>query len=255
MLEYLGKMGSPNVVFLGDVFDSRYDEGLGMSAYRTASATLETLRRYLSRNSNSLIIDSNHQFKLQRALTDSFIASNLPLDLQRTLTELAREDHIIFDQEREESTTIKTSFLSDIDYEALDFIFTAPYYSHHRYKGLNYIGVHAQYHSQLNQWRNTAKLRGIPLYGTTNSDGSRNKWWLKYAKLDPFITFGHYHTVEFGENYACIDACCGEEGGHLLGFNPITKEVIKVTDDADQPVQHCKLSEFIVEETPSKATS
>lgn len=177
------------IILLGDLFDSRCEYSDSVSVYN------------LVRNSDAIVLQSNHQDKLIRYLMGNSVMLNNGLDI-----------------------TVKEFNDSKISKkELLNWLVSFPYgIALKTNKGHEMRCCHAYFSSKIeipeyqhyylverSQMDRTTK--NLMLYGPTSrqNKGERIRWWENPRHRNYTMVSGHYHTVHVDSRCLVLDGGCG----------------------------------------------
>ena len=196
-----------HLVMLGDVFDSRCDESDSVSIYRTI--------RELQEHQKVTLIQSNHQWKLQRYLRGNNVKVDEPL--QKTINDFASSD--VTSQ------------------ELLEWLEALPFAAAFQSNGVEYRCAHAYFSTKLYvpmKYENvytiqevSRQMRDKLIYGILDSNRSRIEWWNESSEREWIRCAGHYHRVAISQENRSIvlDSSCGCNEGTLSIFD-VTNQVM-----------------------------
>lgn len=213
------------VCFLGDLNDPRYSsyKGLDISFLKV----FYTVNRLVKRG-QACLVHSNHQQNLIRLIRGQ--RDSLSFGLLDTAIELKDAgllDFSITDEISIDKTSVQATDQARYIANWLD---TRPYFVKLRKESFpgEYVGVHAEFSRNLSSpWSLPSKLKGLPIYGSTDRLKNRIPWWKTFeGNSHQTVIFGHYHMFEEFKSAICIDTGCGEDGGYLTAYNPITKNYV-----------------------------
>jgi hypothetical protein len=198
-----------NVIFLGDLFDSRIESSDSVGVYHLVKNAIE--------EKNAICIQSNHQNKLIRFLNGNNVY--VGDDLQRTLNDFKDSD-----------VSLK---------ELYDFLIDMPYGIAFKDKdGTEYRAAHAYFSSKIDVPEYTdyaliyenslnRSIKSTMLYGPLDKESRiRVEWWKNNSNKDYVMVSGHYHTIHIDEHSIVIDPECGSENGGL-GLYDVNKKILK----------------------------
>jgi hypothetical protein len=190
-----------HIIFLGDTFDSRCQESDSVSVYKTI--------RELQNSNKATLLQSNHQWKLQRYLYGNPVTTDLAL--QKTIEDFKNSD--VSEQELLqwlESLSFACAFRDD---KGQEYRCAHAYHSSKLFIPKTYEGI---YLTKIV----SRKMRDKLLYGAIFNE-ERVLWWNEESKQDWIRCSGHYHTlfVSLENKSIVLDSCCGEDGGMLSIFN------------------------------------
>jgi hypothetical protein len=196
------------VILLGDLFDSRCDFSDSIGVYN------------LLKNSNAIILQSNHQDKLIRYLQGNNVVLNNGLDI--TVDEF------------------KNAGISNK--ELLDWLISFPYGVVFRDKhGMEHRCAHAYFTSRVEvpEYRNLYKvkqnqvnrtIKNLMIYGPISHEnrGERIHWWENPRHRDYILVSGHYHKVYVSSHSIVIDGGCGgPETDNCLCLYDVDRKLLK----------------------------
>lgn len=201
-IDYCGRKGLTPIL-LGDLFDSRIDEGDSAGVYRFVKKSQEDL--------GTIVLRSNHQYKLERyAKGNKVFISN---DLAKTLVDFSQADIQIG--------------------EVAEWLNTFPYGLVFKdSKGSEYRCAHAMfpkwlvvplYTEMYKVMEVTPKARDYMLFGPRMKgvrwpdDDDRVFWWEENQDHDWIRVAGHYHTVFVSDKSLVLD-------GGMGGSSRVTEE-------------------------------
>jgi hypothetical protein len=205
------------VIFLGDLFDSRCDFSDSVGVYN--------LVRRAELDMNAIIIQSNHQDKLIRHLRGNKIVASYGID--RTIKEFSESD--LSDVELRTWLERMSYGVVFRDHENLEYRCAHAYFS-------SSINIHEYdniYHVKALSNKNKAKfIYGIKI-SVENKASGRLYWWKDSQKEhrtnhDWIRVAGHYHTVHVDTHSVVIDGGCGsgEENSCLVIYDVNQKKLI-----------------------------
>lgn len=195
------------VIMLGDLFDSRCDFSDSIGVYN------------LLKNSDVIILQSNHQDKLIRYLKGNNVVLNNGLDV--TVNEF-QEAGIT----NEELLSWLTSFPYGMlfkDRNGMEHRCAHAYFSS-RVEVPEYADHHYVMHEDINR-----NVRNLMIYGPTNrGDNKRVFWWENPRHHDYVLVSGHYHTVHIDSHSVVIDGGCGgPEEDNFLCLYDVDNKLLK----------------------------
>ncbi len=196
------------VILLGDLFDSRCDFSDSVGVYN------------LLKNSDVIILQSNHQDKLIRYLQGNTVMLNNGLDI--TVNEF-------------EKAGIPNE-------ELLDWLISFPYgvvfrdkhkvehrcahaYFTSRVEIPEYQDIYFVQHKQVNR-----NIKNLMIYGPISHEnrGERIHWWENPRHRDYVLVSGHYHKVHVSSHSVVIDGGCGgPEIDNCLCLYDVDKKLLK----------------------------
>lgn len=192
------------VILLGDLFDSRCDFSDSVGVYN------------LLKESDAIILQSNHQDKLIRYLKGNNVVLNNGLG---TTVKEFQEAGIT----NEELLSWLTSFPYGMvfrDKTNMEHRCAHAYFSS-RVEVPEYKDSYYVMHEMINR-----SIRNLMLYGPTNrkeinTDNKRVYWWENPRHHDYVLVSGHYHTVHIDSHSVVIDGGCGgpEEDNFLCVYD------------------------------------
>jgi protein phosphatase len=176
------------IILLGDIFDSKIE-------YSDSTNVLNLVDKLV--NSGHICLTSNHQDKLIRHLKGNTVL--LSNGLNKTIADFERDNvdtKKVFD--------LLTSFPYGVilnNSHGQEFRVAHAYFSN----SVNVEGKSAIYRSDLNR-----KFRDVFIYGKTDRDQNRLKWWETVDPDQKFVRVaGHYHVVTENQNSLVLDSGCG----------------------------------------------
>ncbi len=211
---------NPYYVWLGDIMDSRLDNyEKNYSPYSDPKASFEMVR-YTVLMGNGVLLQSNHQEKLQRWLGHDIAGTKsnpvtVKYGLQYTIEQFINALTI---EERQELH----DWLSSLPYHVV-----IDSYDLQHDTQTSFLCSHAYFNTAANLQNPSKKHKQEALYGLLDDDNKRVDWWSD----DNPITFygfspnavrvgGHYHLVHRGLNQRVLDAGCGSTSGQLCVHIP-----------------------------------
>jgi hypothetical protein len=195
-------------IFLGDAFDSRCENSDSVSVYR--------MIRELQNNNKATILQSNHQWKLQRYLYGNSV--KIDESLQKTIddfenSDIDKGDLLLW----LESLPVSVSFRDSNEQE--------------------YRCAHAYHSSKLLVPTNYEKIYTINkvskatfnkhIYGLLGQDNKRTFWWNESSNNSWIRCAGHYHTLQisFKNKSIVLDSSCGDENGKLTIYDVNSRDL------------------------------
>ena len=189
------------IILLGDLFDSRCDYSDSIGVYE------------LIRNSDAIILQSNHQEKLIRYLMGNNVVLNNGLDI----------------------TVDEFSNAGISNQELLDWLTRMPYGIVFKSKhNVEYRCCHAYFSSKIeipeydDEYLVTGdqinrRTRGLMLYGPIDHQNTKTRilWWENPRHHDYVMVSGHYHHVYIDDHSIVLDGGCGgpEENNYLCLYD------------------------------------
>lgn len=189
------------IILLGDLFDSRCDYSDSIGVYE------------LVRNSNAIILQSNHQEKLIRYLKGNNVVLNNGLDI----------------------TVDEFSNVGILDQELLNWLTRMPYGIVFKSKhNVEHRCCHAYFSSKIeipeydDEYLVTGdqinrRTRGLMLYGPIDHQNTKTRifWWENPRHRDYVMVSGHYHHVYIDDHSIVLDGGCGgpEENNYLCLYD------------------------------------
>jgi hypothetical protein len=198
------------IVFLGDLFDSRISSSNSVGVYESV--------KYLQKNNQCVVLQSNHQDKCIRYLKGHNVYTNNGLD--RTI------------QDFDEALISKNTLL--------EWLSTFPYGIAFKDKnGIEYRCSHAYFSSKLYVPTEYEKeehhisivgkhTKSKCLYGLVY-ENKRVEWWNQETDRDWIRVAGHYHALHIDltkTKSIILDGECGGEGG-LLCIYDVNQQIVK----------------------------
>jgi len=199
------------VIMLGDIFDSRCEFSDSIGVYN------------LLKDSDAIVLQSNHQDKLIRHLKGNNVVLNNGIDT--TINEFQSAGIA-----NQELLSWLTSFSYGVvfrDKNNVEYRCAHAYFSS-KVDVPEYEGVWHVTHEMINR-----KLRNLMIYGPTNrgesnSDNKRVYWWENPRHHDYVLVSGHYHTVYIDSNSVVIDGGCGgPEEDNFLCLYDVDNKLLK----------------------------
>lgn len=196
------------VILLGDLFDSRCDFSDSIGVYN------------LLKNSNAIILQSNHQDKLIRYLQGNNVVLNNGLDI--TVDEF------------------KNAGISNK--ELLDWLISFPYGVTFRDKHeVEHRCAHAYFTSRIDvpdyadcylvkQDQINRNIKNLMIYGPTSCEnrGERICWWENPRHKNYVLVSGHYHKIYVSSHSIVIDGGCGgPETDNCLCLYDVDRKLLK----------------------------
>lgn len=210
----------PLICFLGDVTDSRLDNHeKNYPPHSDAKYTFNMVRELVD-HYNCVLLQSNHQEKLQRwlrhdlaGITPNPVKVNYGLDY--TLSQFV--DHLTIEEKQD-----LHDWLAALPYhvvvESYDLLHDSM---------TSFLCSHAYFNTAANLQNPSKKHKQEALYGLLDHDNKRVDWWSQdepisfYGLAENAVRVGgHYHLVAKGLNNRVIDGGCGSTGGSLCVHVP-----------------------------------
>lgn len=194
------------IVLLGDIFDSKIE-------YSDSTGVLNIVDKLV--NSGHICLNSNHQDKLLRHLKFNRVTINNGLD--RTIADFERDN-----VDKQKLFNLLVSFPYGV---ILKNSHGQEFQAAHAYfpNSVNVDGKSAIYRSDLNR-----KFRDVFIYGKTDRDQNRIKWWESENPEQKFVRVaGHYHVVIETETSLVLDSGCGSSEEAPLSLYIADTGVIK----------------------------
>lgn len=196
------------IILLGDLFDSRCDYSDSVGVYN------------LVRNSNAIVLQSNHQDKLMRYLMGNSVVLNNGLDI-----------------------TVKEFKDSEIGKkELLDWLTSLPYgvvfknkdnkemrCSHAYFSSKIEIPDYDDYYFVTRDSINQV-IKNLMIYGPTQKQNKSERiaWWKNPRHKDYIMVSGHYRQVHIDENSIVLDGGCGgPDEDNCLCLYHVNKKLLK----------------------------
>jgi hypothetical protein len=189
------------IILLGDLFDSRCDYSNSIGVYE------------LVKNSDAIVLQSNHQEKLIRYLKGNNVMLNNGLDI--TVKEFS--DAGISNQ------------------ELLNWLVSMPYGIVFKSKhNVEYRCCHAYFSSKIEipeydeayiitEDQLNRKIKALMLYGPIDYQNTKTRilWWENPRHHDYVMVSGHYHHVHIDDYSVVLDGGCGgpEENNYLCLYD------------------------------------
>jgi predicted phosphodiesterase len=189
------------IILLGDLFDSRCDYSDSIGVYE------------LIRDSDVIVLQSNHQEKLIRYLMGNNVVLNNGLDI----------------------TVDEFSNAGISNQELLDWLTRMPYGIVFKSKhNVEYRCCHAYFSSKIeipeydDEYlvtgdRINRRTRGLMLYGPIDHQNTKTRilWWENPRHHDYVMVSGHYHHVYIDDHSIVLDGGCGgpEENNYLCLYD------------------------------------
>lgn len=194
------------IVLLGDIFDSKIE-------YSDSTGVLNIVDKLV--NSGHICLNSNHQDKLLRHLKFNRVTINNGLD--RTIADFERDN-----VDKQKLFNLLVSFPYGV---ILKNSHGQEFQAAHAYfpNSVNVEGKSAIYRSDLNR-----KFRDVFIYGKTDRDQNRIKWWESENPEQKFVRVaGHYHVVIETRTSLVLDSGCGSSEEAPLSLYIADTGVIK----------------------------
>ena len=194
------------IVLLGDIFDSKIE-------YSDSTGVLNLVDKLV--NSGHICLNSNHQDKLLRHLKFNRVTINNGLD--RTIADFERDN-----VDKQKLFNLLVSFPYGV---ILKNSHGQEFQAAHAYfpNSVNVEGKSAIYRSDLNR-----KFRDVFIYGKTDRDQNRIKWWESENPEQKFVRVaGHYHVVIETGTSLVLDSGCGSSEEAPLSLYIADTGVIK----------------------------
>ena len=196
---------SLKIVLLGDIFDSKIE-------YSDSTGVLNIVDKLV--NSGHICLNSNHQDKIIRHLKGNSVLLNNGLD--RTIADFERDN-------------VDTK-------KVFDLLISFPYgvILKNSY-GQEFRAAHAYFPNSVNEGKTAIyrsdlnrKFRDVFIYGKTDRDQNRIKWWETVDPDQKFVRVsGHYHVVTETETSLVLDSECGSTEDAPLSLYIADSGVIK----------------------------
>ena len=194
------------IVLLGDIFDSKIE-------YSDSTNVLNLVDKLV--NSGHICLNSNHQDKCIRHLKGNKVTINNGLD--RTIADFERDN-----VDKQKLFNLLVSFPYGVilkNSHGQEFRAAHAYFPN----SVNVEGKTAIYRSDLNR-----KFRDVFIYGKTDRDQNRIKWWETVDPEQKFVRVaGHYHVVTETETSLVLDSECGSTVDAPLSLYIADSGVIK----------------------------
>jgi hypothetical protein len=194
------------IVLLGDIFDSKIE-------YSDSTGVLNLVDKLV--NSGNICLTSNHQDKLIRHLKGNNVLLNNGLG--RTIADFERDN-----VDKQKLFNLLVSFPYGV---ILKNSHSQEFRAAHAYfpNSVNVEGKSAIYRSDLNR-----KFRDVFIYGKTDRDQNRIKWWETVDPEQKFVRVaGHYHVVTETQTSLVLDSECGSTEDAPLSLYIADSGVIK----------------------------
>jgi hypothetical protein len=196
------------IILLGDLFDSRCQYSDSVGVYN------------LVRNSDAIVLQSNHQDKLIRYLMGNSVILNNGLDI--TVKEF--EDYNI---SNEKLLNWLLSFPYGIVFKTKDG--SEMRCSHAYFSSKIEIPKYENYHLVLDT-QISKTIKSLMLYGPTSKENKnqRIRWWENPRHRDYIMVSGHYHKVYIDSKCLVLDGGCGgPEEPNCLCLYDTNKKLLK----------------------------
>jgi len=209
----------PQIVFLGDITDSRLDDYEKNYPPHSDPRHTFAIVRELVDNTDSILLQSNHQDKLRRWLHHNLtnpekknpVTTNYGLDY--TLAQFV------------EPMTIEEKW------DLHDWLVGLPYhvvvesYDLQHDCQTSFLCSHAYFNAFVDLQNPSKRHKQEALYGVLNPDNTRFDWWspdqpISFYGQSAVRVGGYYHLVHRGNYHRVIDAGCGSTGGSLCVHVP-----------------------------------
>jgi hypothetical protein len=189
------------IILLGDLFDSRCDYSDSIGVYE------------LVKDSDVIVLQSNHQEKLIRHLKGNNVMLNNGLDI----------------------TVKEFSDVGISNEELLNWLISMPYGIVFRSKhNVEHRCCHAYFSSKIEipeyddvyvvtEDQINRKVKALMLYGPIDYQNTKTRilWWENPRHHDYVMVSGHYHHVHIDDNSVVLDGGCGgpEENNYLCLYD------------------------------------
>jgi hypothetical protein len=193
------------LIFLGDLFDSRCQESDSVNVYKTI--------KNLQNSNLATVLQSNHQWKLQRYFYGNPVKIDNPL--QKTLDDFENSD--VSNEELLQWLEELPYACAFRDSNGQEYRCAHAYHSSKLLVPKTYEGI---YHTKFVSKNTRDKL----LFGAIFNN-ERLLWWERESDHNWIRCSGHYHTVFISEKSIVLDSCCGDENGMLSIFNVNQREL------------------------------
>ena len=208
------------IILLGDCFDPRLDNH--EKNYPPYSDSRETYRLIRNRPEmdSSILLQSNHQEKLQRYLRHH-LAGTTPnpvtvnSGLQYTISQFI--DHLTIEEKQEIH-----DWLAGLPYHVVIDSYDLQHDSM-----ASFLCSHAYFNTAANLQNPSKRHKQEALYGLLDDDNKRVDWWSDdnpisfYGLAENAVRVGgHYHLVHRGLYNRVIDGGCGSTNGSLCVHIP-----------------------------------
>lgn len=213
----------PLICFLGDLLDSRLDNHEKNYPPHSDPQRTFSMVRELVDNTDSVLLQSNHQDKLKRYLAHD-LAGTTPnpvtvnSGLQYTISQFI--DHLTIEEKQG-----LHDWLGALPYHVVIGSYDLLHDSQ-----TSFLCSHAYFNTAANQQNPSKRHKQEALYGLLDDDNKRVDWWSDdnpisfYGLAENAVRVaGHYHEVFRGKNQRVIDGGCGSTGGvltiHVPAYN------------------------------------
>ena len=195
------------IILLGDLFDSRCSFSDSVAVYE------------LVRNSDAIVLQSNHQDKLIRYYKGHNITLNNGLDI----TAKEFEDAGISQQ------------------EILDWLDSLPYGVVFKSNGIEYRCSHAYFTTKIEipdyddvyfvtEDQINRKTKSLMIYGPIDHENKKQRilWWENPRHRNFVMVSGHYHKIHIDEHSIVLDGGCGgPEEVNCLCLYDVDRKLLK----------------------------
>ncbi|MBD2201823.1 AAA family ATPase [Calothrix sp. FACHB-1219] len=207
-------------VFLGDLNDPRLsDPKLNLPPYSSSLRCIYIVKKLVDLGWATLI-QSNHQKNLIQAIRGE--RTRYSYGLEYTMEEMREEDLVDY-----------------VPYRGIaDWLSNQPYFYKFYCGRKLFICTHAKYTVGMKQYIPTGNEIQNALYGPVDKNikyvpggkDPRIHWWLDETnRIEGAVQIsGHYHTYYSTDWVKIIDSECGNDGGLLTGYLPVTNQTIQV---------------------------
>jgi hypothetical protein len=205
----------PQLIFLGDITDSRLDNHeKNYPPYSDPQRTFGMVRELVD-NTDSVLLQSNHQDKLKRWIFHDLAGTKpnpvtVNYGLQYTITQFI--DHLTIEEKQDIH-----DWLAGLPYHVVIDSYDLLHDSQ-----TSFLCSHAYFNTAANLQNPSKKHKQEALYGLLDDDNKRVDWWSDdnpisfYGLAENAVRVaGHYHQNFRGVNNRVIDSGCGSTGGSL----------------------------------------
>lgn len=205
----------PLICFLGDLLDSRLDNHEKNYPPHSDPQCTFSMVRELVDNTDSVLLQSNHQEKLQRFLKHHLAGTKpnpvtVNYGLNYTISQFI--DHLTVEEKQD-----LHGWLAALPYHVVIDSYDLQHDSI-----TSFLCSHAYFNTAANLQQPSKRHKQEALYGLLDDDNKRVDWWSDdnpisfYGLAENAVRVGgHYHLVHRGLHNRVLDAGCGSTGGSL----------------------------------------